>query len=106
MEVLRLNSTVFVSGSYGEIMEKLKQKRPPLSRTEFDRRAEGFLKKIQQQLMPDQADKIVAINMETGEYVLGKTSGEAAEAFWERWPDVLMCKCRVDGGPSVKFHGK
>jgi hypothetical protein len=87
-------------------MERIKLKRPNLSRADFDRRADEFLKVIQKELMPEHASEFVAINMETGDYVLGKTPGDASEAFWDKWPDVLMYKCRVDGGPAYKFHGK
>jgi hypothetical protein len=55
--------------------------------------------------MPEHAAEIVAINMVTGEYVLGRTSGEASDAYRARWPDILMFMCRVDGGPATKFHG-
>ncbi len=87
-------------------METLKKKRPNLSRGEFNRRADRFLTQIQKGLLPEHADQILAINMETGEYVLGATAEEASEQFDHRWPDVLMFKCRVDGGPIAKFHGK
>jgi hypothetical protein len=76
-----------------------------LSRGEFRRRAGEFLKRIQEELPRDKSKDVVAINMETGEYVLAKTNAEATEAFWSRWPDVLMYVCRVDGGPTIKFHG-
>ena len=87
-------------------METLKKKRPEIPRSEFNRRADRFLAKIQKELMPEHADEILAINMETGEYVLGADTEEAADKFEKRWPDVLMFKCRVDGGPVAKFHGK
>ncbi len=86
-------------------MKKVLTPRPDLSRKEFSRRAREFLHKIQRELLPEKADQVVAINMETGEYVLANTNAEATEAFWDRWPEVLMYVCRVDGGPSVKFHG-
>jgi hypothetical protein len=44
--------------------------------------------------------------MATGEYVLGKTPHEVFAAFRARWPEYLMFRCRVDGGPATKFHGK
>ena len=87
-------------------MKQLKTKRPDLPWAEFDRRADDFLLKVQQEHMPQGADKIVAINMETGEYVLADSSGQASKKFWARWPDVLFYKCRVDGGPAIQFHGK
>jgi hypothetical protein len=84
----------------------LKKKRPDISRSEFNRRADRFLAAIQQDLMPEHADEFIAINMETGEYVLAADAHRAMEQFWRRWPDVLAYWCRVDGGPTVKFHGK
>jgi hypothetical protein len=87
-------------------MQRIKLKEPQLSRAEFNRRADEFLKRIQEELMPDHAAEIVAINMMTGEYVLAPTSGQAFEAYRARWPDILMFLCRVDGGPSTKFHGR
>jgi hypothetical protein len=67
-----------------------------------------LLKKLQWQLMPKHANEHVAINLETGEYVLGRTPGEAFRAFEARWPNKPMYKRRVDGGPSVKLrsHGE
>jgi hypothetical protein len=87
-------------------MEKLKRKRPALSKAELIRRGDEFLKSIQQELMPAHATEFIAINLETGEYILSKTPVEATERFWARWPDVLMFLCRVDGGPAYKFYGK
>ena len=87
-------------------MEALKKKRPDLPRSEFNRRADAFLAAIQKELLPEHADELLAINMETGEYVLADTSAEASERYEQRWPDVLNFQCRVDGGPVDKFHGK
>ncbi len=87
-------------------METIKKKKPDISRGEFNRRADSFLARIQKDLLPEHAHEILAINMETGEFVLGATAEEASEKFDKLWADVLMFKCRVDGGPVAKFHGK
>lgn len=76
-----------------------------LPRREFERRAEQILREIQKTLLPDHASEIVAINVETGEYTLGRTAREAQEAFRARWPNQLAYRVRVDGGPVFKFHG-
>jgi hypothetical protein len=72
----------------------------------MDRRADQFLKEIQKTLMPDHASEYVAINLETGEYTLGRTTHEAVVAYRSRWRDQLLHLCRVDGGPAYKFYGK
>jgi hypothetical protein len=73
---------------------------------EFDRRADQILQELQKTLLPEHAAEILAINVETGEYVLAATLDEASDTFHERWPDQLASVIRVDGGPVVKFHGK
>src|SRR5262249_42965347 len=84
----------------------LKKKRPEISRSEFNRRAARFLTAIQEELMPEHADEFLAINMETGEYVLAADAHQADAKAGKRWPDVLIFGCRVDGGPVAKFYGK
>ena len=66
---------------------------------DFERHAEAILARIQPELLPDRADKIVSINVTTGEYVLGDTTRESSRAFKERWPDELYYQVRADGGP-------
>ena len=53
----------------------------------------------------EHASEIVAINVETGEYILGRTVSEVLVAFRKRWPKQLAYFIRVDGGPVAKFHG-
>ncbi len=78
-----------------------------LPRRQAQQRAEQFLVEIQKELTPDQAAQLVAINLETGEYVLGKEGEvlEVSRAFRKRFPDQLPYVVRVDGGPVTKFHG-
>ena len=76
-----------------------------LPRREADRRIEQFLAEIQRELMPDHAHDVVAINLETGEYVLGTEGLDAVMKFRARWPGQLSYLVRVDGGPVAKFHG-
>jgi len=71
--------------------------------TDFDRLVDSFLDKIQEELMPDKAEMIVAINMETGEYVLGRDAGDASRAFRTKWPKSGFYMCRVDGRPAVRM---
>ena len=65
----------------------------------FDRDAEAILARIQPELLPDNADKIVSINVTTGEYVLADTLRESSRKFRARWPDEIAFQVRADGGP-------
>lgn len=72
-------------------------------RTDFDRLVDSFLEKIQEELLPEKAEMIVAINTETGEYVLGRDAGEASRAFGAKWPKSGFYMCRVDGRPAIRM---
>jgi hypothetical protein len=79
---------------------------PMPSMREFERRAEAFRDELQKALLPEHAAEVLAINVDTGEYLLAPTRREAWQAFRKRWPGTLSYICRVDGGPVVKFHGR
>lgn len=78
-----------------------------LPRTEARRRGQEFLREIQNDLLPDHASRLVAINLEDGRYVLGDDDElQVAVAFRKRFPGHVPYIVRADGGPVVKFHGK
>jgi hypothetical protein len=79
---------------------------PRISTREFSRRAHQILQELQKTLLPEHASEILAINVETGEYVVAPTDDEAYEEFEKRWPDQLSYVVRVDGGPVVTFRGR
>lgn len=78
----------------------------PKSWTEFDRKGEAILKELQKVLLPEHTNEIIAIDVESGDYYLGKTSSEALAAFRQHHPDRVAWMARVDGGPVVKYHGR
>ena len=79
---------------------------PMTSRREFERRASALRDELQKALMPEHPSEVIAINVDTGEYLLAPTGREAWQTFRKRWPGILSYICRVDGGPVVKFHGR
>lgn len=78
----------------------------PVLPRDFDRKAEQILSRIQGDLLPEQAERIVQINVDTGDYVVGDTSKDATREFRKRWPHAIAYEVRADGGPVIKFHGK
>jgi phenylalanine-4-hydroxylase len=64
---------------------------------------ERVLKRIQRELGPEHDFDVVAINIFTGEYVLGKTYGEVERAFRAKWPEGGSHICRVDGSPAINM---
>jgi hypothetical protein len=75
------------------------------SMRDFAKRAKQILAELQKTLLPEHASDVIAINVDTGEYILAQSSHEAWQAFRKRWPGTLGFVIRVDGGPVVKFHG-
>ena len=78
----------------------------PILPRDFDRKAESILARIQPELLPEHAEKIVQINVEAEDYVVGATSRDATREFRKRWPGKVAYEVRADGGPVLKFHGK
>ena len=87
-------------------MKKQLARHTPINWREFGRRAHLILHEAQKTLLPDHAKKIVAINVEAGEYIVAATKDEAYKAFEKRWPEQFSYVVRADGGPVTKFHGK
>ena len=73
---------------------------------EFNKRSDELLRELQKILLPEHADKVIAIDVESGGYVLGETPTEAALMFREQFPGRLMFLVRVDGGAVVKYHNR
>jgi hypothetical protein len=78
----------------------------PIDWASFERKALERLKEIQPLLLPEKAKYIVAIEPESGGYVVAKTVAEAAEEFRRRFPDKLYFMVRADGGPVMRLRFK
>ena len=61
------------------------------------------LRRIQAELMPEHALKILAINMYNGEYAMADDMNKALKEFRARWPDDGVYLIRVDGGPAGRL---
>lgn len=56
-------------------------------------------------LEPTHRGEAVAIEVDSGEYFLGKTGLEATEKAREKFPDKLFYVARIGRGPYVSFGG-
>jgi hypothetical protein len=71
--------------------EEAKDLKLPVDWASFERKALERLKEIQPLLLPEKANYIVAIEPESGGYVVAKTSsGSSAEEFRRRFPGKLL----------------
>jgi hypothetical protein len=87
------------------VMRKALTKSLPSMR-EFERRATEILAELQDKLLPEHASGVIGINVDTGQYVLGRSSEEVWDKFREKWPKSLGYVIGVDGSPVVKFYGR
>ena len=71
----------------------------------FRRRGREILKQIQEKLMPEHARDILAIDVESGGYVLAETPEEALALFRQKFPGKVAWLVRVDGGPVRRYRG-
>lgn len=75
-------------------------------RKEFVRRAEGFYQKnLRAKLEQSQMNQFVAIEPESGDYFLGKTLTEAAQAARKAHPDRPSHLMRVGHVAAVHIGG-
>jgi len=75
-------------------------------RAEFERKALERLKEIQPLLLPEKANHIVAIEPESGGYVVAKTREEVVREFRQRFLGKLLFLVRADGGPTMRLRHK
>ena len=79
---------------------------PVVNWREFRRRGDELLRELQESLLPEHANDIVAIDVDSGGYVLAQTRDEATRKFREKFPGQLFYRSRVDGGPVIKYHDR
>lgn len=78
----------------------------PVNWGEFHRRSDELFKELQKTLLPEHADEIIAIDVDSGGYVLSRTRREAIEKFRLLFPGKVSFIVRVDGGPIIKYHDR
>ena len=72
------------------------------NRKEFRRRAYERLHELQPSLLPEHAEDLIAIEPDSGEYVLAQDRRDVYDRFDEKFPDKLAYVMRVDGGPVLR----
>jgi hypothetical protein len=83
----------------------MNQRHPRYSKEEFARRGtELYEQKIRPLLEAGNHGKVVAIDIETGDYELGEDSLDASEAIIARSPDAQIW-CERIGYPAVDRYG-
>ena len=82
-------------------------RQPRYSKEEFTRRGNALYEsKIRLQIEQNYENKIVAIDIETGEFEIGEDSLSAADRLFQRLPNAQPWCIRVGTGPvhRLGFH--
>ena len=82
-------------------------RQPRYSKEEFTRRGNALYEsKIRLQVEQNHRNKIVAIDIETGEFEIGDDSLSAADRLFQRLPDAQPWCVRIGTGPvhRLGFH--
>lgn len=83
------------------------QRKPRYSKEEFTQRGNALYEsKLRLQVEQNHRNKIVAIDIETGEFEIGDDSLSAADQLFQRLPDAQPWCIRIGTGPvhRLGFH--
>lgn len=84
-------------------LNSLKRQRTQRSTTELDQLGWARYQEIRDDLEPHHFGEFVMIEVESGDYYLGKTPDEALEQAEEEYPDSVFCLIRVGHAAANKI---
>lgn len=84
-------------------LNSLKQRKTQRSTDELDQLGWSRYKEIRDDLEPSHFGEFVMIEVESGDYYLGKTPDEALERAEEEHPDSAFCLIRVGHAAASKL---
>jgi hypothetical protein len=67
------------------------------------RAMEPTLEKVRSQISPDDFERVVAVDRETGNFVIGDSFGQAFREFRKKYPDAWPYISKVDGSPALRM---
>ena len=70
---------------------------------EFDEKGRKRLAELEKSLLPEHKGRIIAIEPESGEYLIGGRQGELIAKALAKYPGKLFYFARIGIGPVVRF---
>jgi hypothetical protein len=64
---------------------------------------EPILEKVRLQISPEDFERVVAVDRETGNFVIEDDYGQAFWAFRKKYPDAWPYISKVDGSPALRM---
>jgi len=77
----------------------------PIDVHELVTKGDAIYKAIESELLPEHEGEVVAIDVESGDYFLGKTGIEATDKAKKRHPDKIFYLVRIGAPAYVSFKG-
>ena len=76
----------------------------PINKERFAEKGEAIFRSIEDKLMPECKGKVVAIEIDSGDYFLGRTHSEAVDKAREKHPDKIFYLARVGARACVTYY--
>ena len=70
----------------------------------FAQKGEEIFRSIEDQLKPEHIGKVIAIEIESGDYFIGRTHSEAGDKAKRRYSDKIFYFARVGARAGVSFR--
>jgi len=75
-----------------------------LNKEQFAQKGEKIFRAIEDQLKPEYLGKVVAIEIESGNYFIGRTHSEAGDKAKHKFPEKIFYFARVGAKAAVSFR--
>ena len=76
----------------------------PINKERFAEKGEAIFRSIEDKLMPEYKGKVVAIEIDSGDYFLGRTHSEAGDKAKHKYPDKIFYFARVGAKACVSLR--
>ena len=76
----------------------------PINKEQFAEKGEAIFRRLEDSLMPEYKGKIVAVEIDSGDYFLGRTHSEAGDKAKQKYPDKIFYFARVGAIACVSFR--
>jgi len=76
----------------------------PIDKEKFGDKGETIFRSFEMELIPEHLGELVAIEIESGDYFLGRTGSEAVAEAKKKYPDKLFYLARVGARAAISFR--
>ena len=78
----------------------------PIDKERFAEKGEAIFRSVEDKLMAEYKGKIVAVEIDSGDYFLGRTHSEAMDKAKKKHPDKIFYLARVGARACVTYYNR